>query len=203
MKKLHARMEVLLLFLLVGLCLITGREREWLYILPAALIHEGGHYLAALVCGVHVKGIRLDLLGARMEISGLLSYGREFFVAMGGPLMNLLSVAVTHFLMKTGVIPFGNGGTLFMYASAGLGLLNLLPVGTMDGGRMLTSAIAGIFSPECARICLGITTMLCLFGLWSLSAYALLRGAPLLSVFVFSFSLILRYASPDGVRREV
>lgn len=192
-----------LLLLLIGLSIVTGQEREWLYILPAALLHEGGHYLAALTCGAKVKGLRMDLLGARMEVDGLLSYGKELFIAAGGPLVNFVTAALAYLLVSRGLLPDGEGAALFIWASVGLGVLNLLPVGTMDGGRILSAALSGLFSPRAARRCLDVTTMLCLGALWCLAAYALLRGAPLASTFAFTLALLVRYAAPDGNKREI
>ncbi len=188
-------------FVLLGL--VTGRETEWLVILPAALLHESGHYLMARLCGVRVLGIRLGLLGARMEMDGLLSYGREFLIALGGPLVNVVCALLVWVMMEHGPLSVTKAWALFMYASVGLGALNLLPVGTMDGGRMLTALISRWISPRTADACVKVTTMLCLGCLWLLSAYALLRGAPMMSVFVFCITLLLRYASPDGKSREV
>ena len=194
-------MWLLASFVLLGLT--VGRETEWLVVLPAALLHETGHYLAARLCGVRVSGLRLGLLGARMELDGLLSYGREFWIALGGPLVNAVCALGVWGMVRCGLLHATKAWTLFAYASVGLGGLNLLPVGTMDGGRMLAALISRWISPRAAEACLQATTVLCLGGLWLLSAYALLRGAPMMSAFVFCIILLLRYASPDGRQREV
>jgi stage IV sporulation protein FB len=135
-----------------------------------------------------VKGFRFSFLGARMGLEGLLPYGKEFFIALGGPLVNFLCAGVTW------LCPWGktDGGMLFFYASLGLGLLNMLPVGTLDGGRMLSAALSRLFSPEAAARCVGVTTALCLGSLWILTVYGLLRGAPVVSLSVFFLYLLLR-----------
>lgn len=194
-------MWLYVMVLAVGL--ILRRETEWLAILPAALLHEGGHYLAARLCGVRIRSIRLELLGGRMEMEGLLSYGKEFIIALGGPLVNFLCAGAIGAATRWELLPACEPLSFFTAASWGLGLLNLLPIGTMDGGRMLSAAISRLFSPEAARICLTATTTACLGLLWLTAAYALLRGAPVISAFVFVLILLLRYASPDGQRREI
>jgi len=178
-------------------------EREWLAVLPAALLHEAGHYIAARLCGAPTGGIRMDLLGARIEVRGILSYGKEFAVACGGPVMNLLSAAMVFGLQQQALLKDTEALSLFFYASLGLGLLNLLPVGTLDGGRMLSTALSGLCSPFVASICLRITTTLFLVLLWLLAVYALLWGSPMISAFIFILTLLFRYTSPDGRRREV
>ncbi len=193
MKQKVIKSKGLWLFLLMTAWVLLRRDVEWMAVLGAAALHEGGHLLSARLCGVRVKGFRVGVLGARMALEGLLPYGKEFFIAAGGPLVNLLCA---------GGIWLGCGGSLtegwslFFYASLGLGLLNLLPVGTMDGGRMLTAALSRFFSSSVAERCVGVTTALCLGGLWMLTVYGLLRGAPVVSLSVFFLFLLLRSRMP-------
>lgn len=195
---------VLLLICTVAGMLLWGESvTEWPAILPAVALHEGGHFLVARLLGVKILRLRLDLLGARLELGGMMSYGTELLVAMGGPLVNFLTAAVVLWGLHTGLLPQSEGLSLFCIASIGLGGLNLLPVGTMDGGRMLTALLSKLFSPHAAVVCLGVTTLLFLLVLWGAAAYALLRGGSMLSLFVFSLCLLLRFASPDGRRREI
>ncbi len=177
-----------LLFLMTVWVIWRG-DREWIAVLGAAALHEGGHLLAARLCGVRVKGFRFGILGARMALDGLLPYGKEFFIAAGGPLINLLCAGGMWLESGGG---FTEGGELFFYASLGLGLLNLIPVSTMDGGHMLSAAVSRFFSPSAGVKCIGVTTALCLGGLWLLTVYGLLRGAPMVFLSLFFLFLLLR-----------
>ena len=164
----------------------------WLVVMTAAVIHEGGHLLFACAAGVRVRGMRLDLFGARLELSGLLSYGQELTVAMGGPLAGILSAALGYprgvltGLWDTRWLP------LFCGASLVLGLVNLLPIGTFDGGRMLYCTLAKWGSERLAQGVLTLTATVLLLALWLIAAYALLRAGQMLSAFVFSLCLLLR-----------
>lgn len=164
-------------------------SRPWLIVAAAALVHELGHIAAARWVGVGIRGMKLDLFGARLELGGLLSYGREFWIAAGGPLASFLSVAV---LYPLNTLRGREGIELFLGASLVLGCVNLLPVGTLDGGRMLRSAVAWMAGDRAAEGVLRWTTGLCLGMLWLLAAYALLRRGELLSVFAFSLCLLFR-----------
>lgn len=189
---------VWILLIVVGISF--GDEWEWLAVVPAALLHELGHYVAAAVCGVKITGVRVGILGARMRMEGVLSYGKEFGIALSGPAVNALCALA--------VCGFSNGRVdhspfqYFFYASVGLGLLNLLPVGTLDGGRMLSALLSYFFSPAVAATALRITTTLCLLALWLLAGYALLWGSPILSSFIFILALMLQYISPQTAKRE-
>ena len=153
----------------------------------AAVLHELGHVAAAWGWSVPVRALRLDLFGARMELAGLTGYAAEAAVAAGGPLVSILGYALAR--------PVGEawaGARLFVAVSLGLGLLNLLPVRGLDGGRMLSCALSLTAGERAADVTLRITTGLALGGLWLLSVYALLRVGETLSLFTFSRCLLLR-----------
>lgn len=168
----------------------------------AALIHELGHLAAAVACGVRITGMRLDLFGARLELPGLLSYRQELLVALGGPAANLLTAAVLFRAWTAcgcpvcGASPSLSGWALvlgvLLPASLGLCAVNLLPIATLDGGRILSCLLSLTLGADVARRVLRLLSLFLLTLLWLLSVYALLRAGQFLSLFVFSFSLLVR-----------
>lgn len=158
----------------------------------AALCHEGGHLLAARLCGVSIRAVTLDLFGARIHLEGLLSYGQEFLIACAGPAVNFLMAAAGLPLWFSGTGSWHGFLALFLFASLGLGTVNLLPVGTLDGGRMLFCLLANLWGDEVARRVLAVTTGTVLMFLWLAAVYALLRAGSMLSLFVFSLCLLVR-----------
>jgi membrane-associated protease RseP (regulator of RpoE activity) len=172
------------------------RLRPWLTVAAAAGVHEMGHIIAARVSGVRVGGLHMDILGARLELTGILSYGQEFIVAAGGPFFSLVSAALLY-PTATGRESIG----LFCGVSMILGAVNLLPVGTLDGGRMLRCCVAWFRGDTAAATALQVTTGLCLGGLWLVTVYALLQRTEMLSAFAFSLCLLWR-ALGNGVLLE-
>ena len=114
-------------------------------LLPAALLHELAHYAVLRLCGVRTARFTLTGLGASLYVPELhrLSYGAELLSAAAGPLMNLLLWVL---LSLTGREEL----TLFAGAQMVLGVLNLLPVRPMDGGRILWLATAYLTEPYAA-----------------------------------------------------
>lgn len=114
-------------------------------LLPAALLHELAHYAVLHLCGVRAARFTLTGLGASLYVPELhrLSYGAELLSAAAGPLMNLLLWVL---LSLTGREEL----TLFAGAQMVLGVLNLLPVRPMDGGRILWLATAYLTEPYTA-----------------------------------------------------
>ena len=187
---------------MISVILLLGKDYG-LAVLSAVLLHEWGHWFAAKLCRVPVAGFRFGFGGLRMNMTGLVSYGTEFAVAAAGPLVNLLFWWMLPSFPQNLPALLADNLLFFKEVSLYLGLFNLLPIGTMDGGRLLRVALSVLLSPRIAEAVLRCLTLLFLLSFWMAAAYALLRGASGLSAFLFFLSLMIRHASPDGKRREV
>lgn len=157
--------------------------------LLAAAIHEIGHILAAKVCRIPLRELKLDIFGASLSTNtALYSYKKEFFLAAAGPLANIVSTIILSPILKNS----SSFGQLFLSASLFLGILNLLPIADFDGGRITRCITCQIFSHGISfRICetLSFLSVICL---WLISVYLLLRRSASLSLFVFSLSLFFK-----------
>jgi Zn-dependent protease len=126
----------------------------------SVLIHELGHAVVAMRLGVPVKRITLQLLGGVTEMAGeARSPGREFLVAVAGPVLSLLLGGLA-FLTVGGLGggpadvfrgPAGGASlsvqvavvllNALMFANLMVGVFNLLPGLPLDGGVLLRSAL--------------------------------------------------------------
>ena len=186
-----------------GVSLLTeygrGQAEALFCMVLASVCHEWGHFVMARAVNVPLAECRLDLLGARLQPQGTMSYVQEWWLCAGGPLFNFLSVAL---LLPLWLAAARSGwacpewivrqlGT-FLVASLGLGVLNLMPIDSFDGGRMVRCALSLFVEERTAyRVSLG-ASFICLIFLWMLSVYVLLRVGRSLSMFVFSFTLLYR-----------
>lgn len=163
-------------------------------ILSAALLHEAGHLLAALALKIPINCIRIDIFGAYIETRPMsCSYIKEAVLCLAGPLANLLSAFLLHCFF-----PFDT--LLFSVASVTLAAINLLPVKGFDGGRALSCLFLIRFSPRAVSVFIDITSFICIFILWSISVYFIMRAGAYLSLFVFSAALFARMFLPDTPR---
>lgn len=178
------------------------------YLLPMAFavcLHEAGHLLCACVMRIRISRMEISMLGARMMVDGAaLSYKKEFLLALGGPLAGALGFALCFpVALKYCELPFFSEGLLpFSVISLALSVFNLIPIDTLDGGRMLRCAISHIFSFEIAERVMKICTFFALVSLWSFSVYLMLRTVSGLTLFVFSAILFINHFISGNKKRD-
>lgn len=114
-------------FLLLSLALLFDRSGLAVGCICAALLHELGHLLAMAVCGVPVTAVCLCPLGVRIERAAAPSLHRELFVNLSGPMFNLLLALVLYCAGKFS----------FSAVNCALGLFELCPLPSLDGGQAL------------------------------------------------------------------
>ncbi|MBQ9086199.1 MAG: M50 family metallopeptidase [Clostridia bacterium] len=159
----------------------------------AALFHELGHILMAKLCHIRLRECSIGLFGAGLAPDyGTYSYRQEILLCLAGPLTNLVLGTLALLLPASDLI------LAFILSSFFLGLLNLLPIQTFDGGRILSHFLSLKLSPSLSHRLLRVLSFLCVFLMWCFSVYLLLRAAASLSLFVFSLSLFVKLFIEDG-----
>ncbi len=131
---------------MLAFALLVGAGTVLPQLLLAAVCHELGHLAALRAVGVKVEAFRLNALGAELRAdTRYLSYGREILCTLAGPVVNLfLAVLLSRCF----------GAYLMAGAHLLLGLYNLLPLPTLDGGRTLLLLLSWRFGPYAAeRVC--------------------------------------------------
>jgi len=142
------------------------------WLAPAAALHEAGHWLALRLFGARVEAWEFSLRGVEMRLPAwpALSYGRDFAATLAGPLFSLLGA-----LLAARLAP-GWGPGLYVLSGMSLahGIYNLLPAGSLDGGRMLRLALCRFCSQDAADRALFFTTVGCAVLLAVARVYACL-----------------------------
>lgn len=155
----------------------------------AVALHESGHLLYARLKRIPILSFELSMLGAQIKIDpSRLSYPDELLLAAAGPLAGLLGSAVC--------LPLSNVADFllpFSVISLCLSLFNLIPIDTLDGGRILRCAVSLLFSPDAADRALRISSFITLFVLWLFAVYLMLRSIDGLTVFAFSAILFVKF----------
>jgi Zn-dependent protease len=122
---------------LVFFCVILGvRIGGWQLGLPlgtlllaSLLLHEAGHILTATLLRVPVREFGLRLGGAYVRRACASRRRDEIFIAASGPLMNLVLIVPLIFVPRL--------GSQLATCNLFLGVINLLPLPSSDGLRIL------------------------------------------------------------------
>lgn len=133
------------------------------------LCHELGHLLAVRLCGGHLRTLRLEAAGLRMDATPPATRTQALLYTAAGPAAGLLWSAA--------VYPFGGWGIRSAAASLVLTGFNLLPARPLDGGEMLFILSQ---SQTAVEICSWAVAALLTVGLVRWKAWGLL--APLILI---------------------
>jgi Zn-dependent protease len=122
---------------LVAFCVVLGVGLDgWrlgtlfgLLMVASLLLHEAGHMLAAASLGVPVHEFGLSLAGAYVRRAYAQSQQDEVLIATAGPLMNFCLMLPLSFVPVL--------GPKLALCNLALGLVNLLPLPSSDGLRIL------------------------------------------------------------------
>ncbi len=151
----------------------------------ASLLHECGHLLVMMTRDCIPRRITVGIFGMRIEMQETTAqtYKDMFFIAAGGPLINLLC----------GFVLWWMGLQVAAIVHITLALLNLLPFTSLDGGRMLYNGLCCFSSTEKAQKIVYVCSLAVVFILGVLGFTVLLYtrvNVSLLAVAVY-LSLLL------------
>jgi Zn-dependent protease len=152
-------------------------------------LHELGHSYAARRYGIGIESITLWVLGGLAALESIpKEWDREFYIAVAGPAVSLLTGVACFAVLL--VLPAGATVPRFVVGwlaatNVALTLFNLLPAFPMDGGRVLRALLArsrphGVATRLAARVGVGFAVLFAVVGVVSFNVLMLL-----LALFVY------------------
>jgi Zn-dependent protease len=154
------------IFLAVGLYMLFFRWQFAVGFVLLILLHELGHYLEAKREGLNPKlPVFIPFLGAYVKYSRGNPW-QTARIALAGPMLGGVAALVCYLIGRA------NGSDLFLalgYTGFFLNLINLIPVGILDGGAIWRSA-------RWLRVGGGRSKALIVYALYAATAVALAIG---------------------------
>lgn len=147
-------------------------------VICSVLVHELAHLAAAKMLGGTVQSLRLTAFGISLGFSPPKTYGEEIFVAAAGPAASFAFAALGH--MRGGAF----GGEVLVF-SLFLAIMNLLPIASFDGGRIVCAAAALAFGEGAARALSRALSYIFLFLAWVISIYVLFYSGANFALLLF------------------
>lgn len=148
-----------------------------------SFIHECGHAAAGILLGEKIEKITIMPVGISMQISRARSYAEEIITAAAGPVQNIFCLIFSRF--------FACQAEIRSFALISLAI-NLLPVGTLDGGRILHAAVSLFFGEDTGKTVLDVCGTICLFFVWMIGVYIFFYTAENAALLIFCSYIFAR-----------
>lgn len=148
-----------------SICIIAGIFDSFLYCLFAIIIHETGHIILMCIFGYAPEKIKISLF--EISISDRKrqerSFIQNFLIIFFGPFANFICFILFYLLYLIGNDYF----LYFAAANFSVGLFNILPVMSLDGGQLLYLILSRFFSDTVSQRIVNVITFIIIFPLAS------------------------------------
>jgi len=153
------------------------------------MIHEIGHILAIIKYGKKISEIKINAFSIDIEqnYSFNMSNKKELVILLCGPLINLIFFAIFALFYK---ILNLNILKIFSIQNLIIGILNLMPIYSLDGGQILFIFLRQKFNIYNANMILFIISIIFILPITTLGFLLAIRSSFNFSLLIFIFYLI-------------
>lgn len=159
--------------------LILDTDNRLVACFLAALLHELGHIFMMVACRVRVRALSLRLFDVLITADSPPTFCADVLITLAGAAANFLFA-----LLFFAFLP------VFSTANIALGIFNLLPVMSLDGGHLLYICIQRRFSMRACELVLRATTFVIMLPLMAAGIYFLFRSGYNYSLLAVSLYLL-------------
>lgn len=167
---------------LITFVVISNISTGYLMSFLAILFHETGHLIAMFLCGKFPVGLQISAFDIRILESDrcFQTFKKEIIITSFGVLFNFLLFLTFLPISKT-----------FAYINLFVGIFNLLPVSSLDGGQLLFLFFNRKLTAGLSSKIIDIITIAISFPLFVLGILVLLNSKYNFSLLLISIYLIL------------
>ena len=165
----------------VSLLLMIDRSGVVALCIASSILHEIGHLAALTIIKATPKEISFGPSGIKLFESrqGDISYTKDIFVAISGPIVNFAAFAVLYILSikyKNSLQPISAMIPLAALVNLVIGIFNLLPIAPLDGGRVVYSLLCSLASQETATRVIKVLSITMLLPVATFGFYLLIKS---------------------------
>ena len=135
------------------LSLVSDTFDIYLFSFIASLVHELVHIVFILLFGAHISKFSLTLFGGNIKrnTTKIIANPKEAVISFSAPVTNIVIGVVS--------LLFTREASIFGIVNLFIGVFNILPFYSFDGGRGLYYLITIKFSDNVANVILNITSI--------------------------------------------
>lgn len=138
----------------------------WYFAMPV-IIHELGHVMAIYLCGSEVSELNFKIFGIDMVKADIpLSYTKEIIINIAGVIINLVTAGVIYF-----GAPHTMRSLLLSAVNLTVGIFNLLPLQSLDGGAVVKLICEKYGYSEQSYIITKVSSIILLLPMLAVSLY--------------------------------
>ena len=168
-----------------ALCLFTGLtiiDYNYYYCFLSVIIHEASHLTAMILFKAHIAGLRVSLCDIKIieKSRHILDYKQDMIITAAGPLINLLL-----FLF------FFRINLQFACVNLVIGVFNLLPAASLDGGQLIYLFLSKHFTGKTSALALDVITVVVSIPLFVAGILVLFNSRYNFSFLFISLYLVL------------
>lgn len=161
--------------------------------LTAALLHELGHIAVIKLCGIRITSFTVLPYGLEMTTDrSPRGFFEDLAINSAGCAVNLLSFPLFY---AFGAVNRGRIGEFFLILSAAsiaLGILNALPISTLDGGSVAEALLSMKLSADTSFRIMRTVSFVFLVFLWLAATYVFMFSGYNYSLFAMAIWLFAR-----------
>ena len=189
------------IFIFLILYYFTSQIELYSVVLIFCVIHELGHFLAGILMGMNPEKLeimpfglsvsfktKIDDYNKKIGKTNLLEI-KQIFVALAGPLINLLVILIVAFLKIDTSIK-----QLILYSNILILLFNLLPIYPLDGGRILKGILSIILGKKNSKRIVNETAIISTIVLTAIASIAiyLLENISIFLIVMYIWIIVIR-----------
>lgn len=156
----------------IVILLIYDKSYTAIFSLIACVLHEMGHLVCFICCGLTPINVELNAFGMRInrDQNMKLSLKQEAIAAFCGPAVNLVIALISY------LICLGNAVNKATIINLMMACFNLLPIFELDGGRAIYYMLCNKYEEEKVEKIITILSIITLFILYLLGFLILIKS---------------------------